>query len=248
MGEICLGVIVIAVVAGIYLRTVVGPFSTIHARAYAAYWRQNPQYAKALHQIARRSNYRDQFGDMEEAEWRKAFRNFLSEKAPELCGGKKPKNLRNSFLAEVEASLRQEWTHLGLPDPTQQVAYIPRPDSEAPKLLKAAAVEFEHRCADVLRTCGWETEHTGRAGDQGADLIARKNGLTTVVQCKNYSGSVGNGAVQEVVAARGFYDAHAAIVVTDYGRFTKSSRQLAHKLGVTLLTLRELPEHLKARG
>ena len=53
----------------------------------------------------------------------------------------------------------------------------------------------------------WETFVTPQSGDQGADLIIEKYGLKFVVQCKFYSNPVGNKAVQEVIAAKGFYDA-----------------------------------------
>ena len=80
----------------------------------------------------------------------------------------------------------------------------------------------------------WETLVTPKSGDQGADLIIEKYGLKFVVQCKFYNNPVGNKAVQEVIAAKGFYDAWGAIVVTN-SDYTKSARQLAESHGVILL-------------
>jgi len=63
-------------------------------------------------------------------------------------------------------------------------------------------IEFEQCCADYLGLKGWNAATTGRSGDQGADVVARKASHLLVVQCKKYSRPVGNKAVQEVIAAR----------------------------------------------
>ena len=55
-----------------------------------------------------------------------------------------------------------------------------------------------------------------------------------VVQCKLYSGSVGNAAVQEVIAAREYEYADLAAVVSN-GPFTASARELASAANVLLL-------------
>ncbi len=78
-------------------------------------------------------------------------------------------------------------------------------------------------------------EHTSSKRDIGIDLVATntQDGLFTAIQCKFYSSTVGNGAIQEVAAARLFYDADIAIVMTN-SYFTKSAVQLANKTGVLL--------------
>jgi len=54
-----------------------------------------------------------------------------------------------------------------------------------------------------------------------------------VVQVKKRQGTVGNRAVQEVFAARGFYQANHALVITT-SRFSKPEVDLANRLGVEL--------------
>lgn len=54
------------------------------------------------------------------------------------------------------------------------------------------------------------------------------------MQCKFYSGNVGNAAVQEVYAAKAFYDASHAAVICNTG-FTRSAIELAGKLGILLV-------------
>jgi len=71
---------------------------------------------------------------------------------------------------------------------------------------------FETWCRDKLQSQGWTAEITKASGDQGADIVAQRSGQKVVVQCKFYTGSVGNRAVQEVSAARHFYGAGYAAV------------------------------------
>lgn len=94
--------------------------------------------------------------------------------------------------------------------------------------------EYEHYCAEQIELGGWVTTVTKGSGDQGIDVIAKKNGLVVVIQCKLYSSPVGNKAVQEAHAGKGFIQADAAIVVTN-NTFTPSARELASSLDVKLL-------------
>jgi restriction system protein len=86
---------------------------------------------------------------------------------------------------------------------------------------------FEHRLALLFRDLGYRAEIVGSAsGDFGADLVVTKDGRREVVQAKCWRKTVGVKAVQEAVAARGYYSADAAIVVTN-SRFSKPARTLA---------------------
>ena len=95
-------------------------------------------------------------------------------------------------------------------------------------------LEFEHRCAALLRARGWEANVSGGSGDQGADVIATANGRTLVVQCKRWSKPIGNKAVQEAAAARSYYRAQMAAVVGT-APFTDAARELADATDVLLL-------------
>lgn len=102
---------------------------------------------------------------------------------------------------------------------------------------------FEQWCRDTLRKHGWEARLVGAVGDQGADVIAERSGVTMVVQCKYYSSSVGNTAVQEVHAAKSYYGATRAIVVTN-ASYTRGAQDLAARTGVLLLTANQLMQGL----
>ena len=100
-------------------------------------------------------------------------------------------------------------------------------------------IDYERHCAMLLRASGWTAQVTVASGDQGADVLARRNGKLLVVQCKLYRNAVGNAAVQQVSAARLHQRAQFAAVVSN-ARFTAAARQLARTNGVHLLHHDEL--------
>lgn len=103
--------------------------------------------------------------------------------------------------------------------------------------------DYEAFVGNIFEDCGWHVEATKGSGDQGADVIAERDGLRIVVQCKLYASTVGNKAVQEVFAARSFYDCDYACVVSN-STYTPSARKIAERTGVQLLHHDELPEWL----
>ena len=102
---------------------------------------------------------------------------------------------------------------------------------------------FEQYLEVLFKRLGYKVERTKFTGDYGGDLVLRKDGIRTVVQAKRYSKSVGVRAVQEVVAARGYYDCDEMLVVSN-STYTKQARELAEKNNVTLWDRETLIEHL----
>jgi restriction system protein len=98
-----------------------------------------------------------------------------------------------------------------------------------------SGIEFEVWVAKLLKENGYDdVRGTPATGDQGADLIAKKDGRTIIIQAKRYQGTVGNKAVQEVISAVGFYNGDEGWVVTS-STFTPSAKALAHKMNVRLI-------------
>jgi restriction system protein len=99
--------------------------------------------------------------------------------------------------------------------------------------------EFETYCAEELRRAGWNARVTLQSRDQGVDVIAEKDGIRVVVQCKLYSRPVGNKAVQETAAARAHEKADFGVVVTN-NRYTSDAEQLAATNRIYLLHFSDL--------
>lgn len=102
-------------------------------------------------------------------------------------------------------------------------------------------IEYERFCASRLEANGWVVELTKMSGDQGVDILARRRARLLVIQCKKYSTPVGNGAVQEVIAAKAYLRADFAAVVTN-ASFTTSAVALATSTRTLLLHHTELDD------
>jgi restriction system protein len=92
---------------------------------------------------------------------------------------------------------------------------------------------FETFLGTLFRRLGYAVEITRYRGDYGADLVVARNGKRTAVQAKRWSKRVGVKAVQEAVAAKGYYNCDAALVVANR-EFTQQARRLAHANKVEL--------------
>jgi predicted RecB family endonuclease len=96
------------------------------------------------------------------------------------------------------------------------------------------ALEFEAHVAWYYRQLGYRIEMTKASGDQGIDVIAENDVERIGIQVKRYSGSVGNSAVQEVVAGLRHYGCSRGVVVTT-SAFTRGAIALARSNGVELI-------------
>lgn len=100
---------------------------------------------------------------------------------------------------------------------------------------------FEKWVAEALNGFGWEAEVTRGSGDQGIDVIAKKDGKKLGLQCKLYSSSIGNKAVQEAHAGKAFYNADEVGVLSN-APYTASAKELALVTGVHLLSHHDIPK------
>ena len=81
---------------------------------------------------------------------------------------------------------------------------------------------------------------TQGSGDQGVDVVVNIGALRVAVQCKLYTGSVGNKAVQEVLAGMSFFDLDKGVIIST-GKYTKSAHALAEKNNILLLAPEDIP-------
>lgn len=92
--------------------------------------------------------------------------------------------------------------------------------------------EYERKCAQLLKNKGFSNVTvTPGSGDQGIDIIAYKSGIKYGIQCKYYTGTVGNKAIQEAYAGAAYYGCAVAMVITN-SILSKSATALASELSV----------------
>ena len=149
------------------------------------------------------------------------------------------------FLASIDVELNafseDERLQLVLQAVAERGTLLMEDSAFDPEDLPADGFDFEHWVAENLTRFGWDAKATAGSGDQGLDVIAEKAGVKVGIQCKLYSGNVGNKAVQEIIAARQHFNLHAAAVMTN-ADYTRSARELAESCGVALLTPHDIPD------
>ncbi|WP_242703948.1 restriction endonuclease [Candidatus Enterococcus moelleringii] len=117
--------------------------------------------------------------------------------------------------------------------------------AELANIDQMKGIEFEEYMAFLLEKAGYiKPKVTQAYGDQGIDIIAKKDDVKLGIQCKRWKKKVGNKAVQEVHAGIGYYSLDKAIVVTN-SYFTESAEQLAKKLDVELWDRTDLTKLLE---
>lgn len=136
---------------------------------------------------------------------------------------------KNSLEKEIN-NLFKKKTNLDIEIKKRENYFIER---ELIAIDTLTGLEFESYFANILLKLGYNADVTKASNDNGGDIIATKDGVKYVFQCKNYSDKVGNKAVQEVYSAKGIYKCDKAIVITN-NYFTNQAIKEAEILSVEL--------------
>jgi len=112
---------------------------------------------------------------------------------------------------------------------------------------KLGWVQFERLLGEFYRRQGYQVEVTGSdSGDGGVDVRLRRDGKTTLVQCKHWQvRSVGVKPVRELLGVMTSENAHYGILVTS-GSFTPDAVAFAEKNGIRLIDGPELEKMIRS--
>ncbi len=94
--------------------------------------------------------------------------------------------------------------------------------------------EFELFCAYLYEREGYTAYPTGRTGDEGVDVLLQRGGQTTVVQCKRYSGTVGQPTIRDLYGVMMHHRAQGAALVTT-GSISDAARRWASDKSIQLI-------------
>jgi Holliday junction resolvasome RuvABC ATP-dependent DNA helicase subunit len=111
----------------------------------------------------------------------------------------------------------------------------------ADRLRLMSGVAFEQFVAGLFGKLGYSVELTATSGDHGLDILLRKSGQMSAVQCKRWNDSVGEPVLRDFLGSligRGI----AVGYVATTGAFTELARIFAHQHGIRLLDLDALIE------
>lgn len=94
---------------------------------------------------------------------------------------------------------------------------------------------FEIFAGDLFTALGYDSIVTPYVSDYGCDVIATKDDLKIVVQCKHTirDGTITADAIREIYAAKSFYEADKAIIFTN-GKLASNSVRFAEHLRVSV--------------
>lgn len=107
--------------------------------------------------------------------------------------------------------------------------------------------QFEQLAGEAFRRQGYAIEETGLGGaDGGIDLVLRKNGKTTLVQCKQWQNrQVGVKVVREMYGLLVHHKA-AAVKIVALGDYTPDARRFAQDKPIELIHGGELIATLRS--
>jgi len=142
-------------------------------------------------------------------------------------------------VGEVEELIDKIKEEIELEDFEANLGNPPQKGIEIGDFTELNGYEFEEYLKNLFELIGYTAIQTSLSGDQGADLILSKDDEKIVVQAKKYDGKVSNKAVQEIAAAKNYYDSDKAMVVTN-SSFTTSAIELAFRNDVELWDGRKL--------
>ena len=105
--------------------------------------------------------------------------------------------------------------------------------------MSLGGVEFEEELGALYRQLGFHVQSTPVSGDEGIDLILRKDGKRIVVQCKGHKAPVGPAVVRELYGSMVAYRADKAILACT-GGFTRGVIEFARGKPIELISASEL--------
>lgn len=91
---------------------------------------------------------------------------------------------------------------------------------------------------------GYAVSHTGRAGDEGIDLLLTKDGRTFAVQCKAHKRPVGPGVVRDLYGTLHHHKHYQAWLVST-STFTPGAKRFASGKPIRLLDISDLLTELR---
>jgi hypothetical protein len=114
-----------------------------------------------------------------------------------------------------------------------------------------SGIEFENICKKLIENMGFSVETTKASGDGGIDLIAYNHEPILsgkyIIQCKRYSGGVGEPIIRDLYGVITSERANKGILITT-GYFTKSAIAFADGKPIELMDGKLLDDLLKRYG
>jgi type I restriction enzyme M protein len=123
--------------------------------------------------------------------------------------------------------------------------------SQSAQIEELDGYEFEELITDLLNRMGFRTEPTNKASDGGIDIVAYSDEAITsgkyIIQCKRYSGSIGEPIIRDLYGVVNHTNATKGILITN-SYFTKAAKGFAAGKPIELIGGDKLSELMSDYG
>jgi hypothetical protein len=107
--------------------------------------------------------------------------------------------------------------------------------------LKLDGWQYENEVAKLFRQCGYNAKVTKGSGDGGVDIILKKDGITTYVQCKFYnSNKIPPSCIREFLGVMASDRIFNGILIGGNEGFSASTIEFARKNSIKLMSLDDI--------
>lgn len=100
--------------------------------------------------------------------------------------------------------------------------------------------QFEQEVANVFRMNGYNAKVTKGSGDGGVDIILKKDGRTSIVQCKHYQSPVPPEPIRALWGCKDDFNADEVILVASSGITDMGARFVQNKPSFKVLNLDDI--------
>lgn len=183
------------------------------------------KHVKTLYAKERQLVFKDDYGIEDESRYDAELDYFIANVVPKrFQEGIPHSSLKYLIGIAVRRERGKQWQRERKSKQVDQIEYE----------SNMSGLEFEQLVKSKLEEQGFIVTATPVSGDQGVDLLLASDEQVIAVQCKRSASSIGNSAVQQVVAGKAHYGADEAWVVSD-AEFTAAARRLASTNDVRLV-------------
>lgn len=99
--------------------------------------------------------------------------------------------------------------------------------------------QFEDAVASVFRHFGYDAKVSKRGGDGGIDIVLKKNGQRTAVQCKAHAKPIGPSVARDLLGTMAHLGFNKGIIVSRSG-FTAGTRDFVREEPIQLMNLNDI--------
>jgi HJR/Mrr/RecB family endonuclease len=105
--------------------------------------------------------------------------------------------------------------------------------------LNLSGWQFEKEVSNLYKKQGFNSLVTKGSGDGGVDIVLNKDGVKTLVQCKNHNKAIGPASIRDLFGAMTHEGVSSGIFISSTG-YTKGAREFSLGKSIALLDIHDI--------